>query len=502
MAGESLRDEAEQPSLNISPGAVIGGKYRLKSPLRQGGMGSVWVATHLSLDTSVAVKFMLNTPPTTAEAGSDGGSGKGKATPSSSMTVESRGRFEREAKVVAAIRSANVVQVLDYGIDQGAQYIVMELLDGEDLGAHLKRVGRMPIHEVSRLVVAVARALQRAHDAGLVHRDLKPPNVFLAKEGDEMVPKVLDFGVAKALVRDQAVGEGTVEGTLVGTPWYMSPEQARARSNIDHRADLWSLGVIIYRALTGVRPFESESLLELVVQICSQSPVPPSKVNPSLPPALDEFMAKALDRDPDKRFQSAREMSRALVAIAPVHATVPPPRDASGIHDDVTRPVAIPRESSDDILTVAAPMEDTPPSEPRLPAAPVAPAPVAAPASPAASRVRVLVVAALSGVFLALAVSGGLLIWTSRNRTQHDPVKPATSSAPVAAASSVAVPIAAPSVSIAPPPAISASVAVPVPSASAAPSAKVVKPPPPKVDCSTPFYWDKNGTKFIKPQCL
>jgi len=294
------------PALAIGDGAVIGGKYRIERALSRGAMGSVWVATHLALDTLVAIKFMsVQSPRGPGDTGSV------------SQIVESHARFEREAKAAAKLRSANVVQILDYGVDRSTPYIVMELLQGEDLGARLKRVGRMPLAEVSRLVSGVARALQRAHDAGVVHRDLKPANIFLAQDGDDEVPKVLDFGVAKAVRGERPLDDATHEGAFLGTPSYMSPEQAMAPSDVDHRSDLWSLGIIAFRALTGVKPFPSDSALQVVVQICTAEPPRASKIAPDLPAEVDAFLDRALQRDPAKRFQSAGEMARALAALSP-----------------------------------------------------------------------------------------------------------------------------------------------------------------------------------------
>jgi len=295
----------------LAEGIEIAGKYRLERLLREGGMGSVWVATHLALGTPVAIKFMA------ARLGHD-------AAGSSEPGVQERARFEREAKTAAQIRMTNVVQVLDYGVDQGMPYLVMELLEGEDLGARLERVGRLSLADSARILTPIARALQRAHDAGLIHRDLKPENIFLATEGDQETPKILDFGVAKALRGDDRKLEDTTsEGTVVGTPYYLSPEQAVGRSDIDHRSDLWSLGVIAFRMVTGRRPFHSEVLLEAVVEICS-APIPTARsVAPDLPAAADDFFDRALAREPDRRFASAREMADAFSTLADTEIGAP-----------------------------------------------------------------------------------------------------------------------------------------------------------------------------------
>lgn len=275
-----------------APGMVIAGKVRLDQLLGKGGMGAVWRGTHLTLGTPVAVKFMGDSSP------------------------EALARFQREAQVAAQIRSSNVVAIHDFGIENDLPYIVMELLDGEDLGVRLKRIQRLTLAETVQILLPVARGLERAHQAKLVHRDLKPENIFLVREGDEDVPKILDFGIAKTLVADPDGFDVTSEGAVLGTPYYMSPEQSRARRDIDHRADLWALGVIIYRMVTGNRPFSGVTATALAVQICTEAPPSVSSVMPELPPQLDAFFARALAKDPAGRFQSARELAQAFAEIA------------------------------------------------------------------------------------------------------------------------------------------------------------------------------------------
>jgi serine/threonine-protein kinase len=272
---------------------VIAGKYCLERELASGGMGAVWVARHLALDERVAVKFMAGTLPQTAEA---------------------RARFAREAQVAARLRGPNVVEVLDCGVDGDLPYLVMELLQGEHLGDRLRREHRLPLPAVASIAAQVARALTRAHAAAIVHRDLKPANLFLARVDGEEVVKVLDFGIAKAL-SGPAI-EATNGDVLLGSPQYMAPEQARASRGIDHRADLWSLAAILFRALTGLPAFEGTSAVDVIVQICTGPTPVPSRVAPELPPELDAFFLRALDRDPARRFASAREMAEALGNIA------------------------------------------------------------------------------------------------------------------------------------------------------------------------------------------
>ncbi len=296
-------------------GTVIAGRYRLDSPLAHGGMGSVWTARHVLLGARVAIKFIS---PHRADASA------------------ARARFEREARVAALLQSRHVVRILDYGVDGGTPYLVMELLDGEDLAARLAARGRLSLGETSRIVAQVARALRRAADASIVHRDLKPANVFLAREdvddGEPEVVKVLDFGVAKA-PRLDGDGDVTQMGALLGSPRYMSPEQARNSAAVDARADLWSLAVIAYRAITGAVPFGGAEPAEVLFRVCRYRAPPPSEIAPELGREVDAFFARALARDLGHRFQTAGELALAFAAAAglspPALTSSPPPRRPS-----------------------------------------------------------------------------------------------------------------------------------------------------------------------------
>ncbi|MGH7268835.1 MAG: serine/threonine-protein kinase, partial [Polyangiaceae bacterium] len=207
----------------------------------------------------------------------------------------------------------HVVQILDHGVWQGTPYIAMELLDGEDLAKRIQRVGKMTPVEVVRIVAQVCRALNKAHAAGIVHRDLKPDNIYLVPDDEREIAKVLDFGIAKTSTGID--GSNTKTGAMLGTPYYMSPEQAQGIRAVDARSDLWSLAVIAFQALTGKLPFESEALGDLLVKIIV-APVPvPTQIAPELPPTFDAWWAKASQRDPSARFQAARELADSL-AIA------------------------------------------------------------------------------------------------------------------------------------------------------------------------------------------
>jgi len=283
----------------------------------------VWVAEHLALSTNVAVKLI---------------------DPELAKKESARERFRREATAAAQLRSAHVVQILDHGIDGEQPFIVMELLEGEDLFERLAHRRRLSLRETSRVVTQVARALTKAHAAGIVHRDLKPENVFLVTNEDEEILKVLDFGVAKVSDPAKATMQRTGIGTMIGTPHYMSPEQVKGIGEVDYRADLWALGVIAYQCLTGELPFDSEGVGDLLIKISIGEMPVPSKALPSLPPSFDAWFARACDRDREKRFQSAREMAVALAAVvngeSPKAPSLRPPAPGS---QTPTRPAPPPR---------------------------------------------------------------------------------------------------------------------------------------------------------------
>lgn len=269
------------------------GRYRLLRLLARGGMSTVWVAEDHKLSRSVAVK-LLSTDLV--------------------QDPELRRRFEREAMAVARLQSPHIVQIFDYSIHEDCPAIVMELLHGEDLRRRLKRQRKIPLPKVFEIVRQVARGLGEAHAAGVIHRDLKPSNIFFARGRQHEVMKILDFGVAKA---DGAfsTGETTSAGQILGTPHFMSPEQAKAKGAVDHRTDLWSMGVLVYNMLTGQLPFTGHSPTQVLLAVASEPYHPVTLYNPELPPSLDGFIDRALARDPDHRFSSAAELANALGAI-------------------------------------------------------------------------------------------------------------------------------------------------------------------------------------------
>ncbi|HLM74061.1 MAG TPA: protein kinase [Polyangiaceae bacterium] len=278
--------------MELRPGLVVGKNVRLVRLLGEGGMGCVWVADHLTLQTEVAVKFI-----------------------SSELVKDEQAlkRFTSEATASAQIKSPHVVQVFDHGVWSDLPYIVMELLVGEDLEGRIARGGPLSLEETALIVKQSAKALSQAHTLGIVHRDIKPANVFLTSPDGEVFVKLLDFGIAKRLTGENYAKTAT--GALIGTPYYMSPEQVMDDREIDFRADLWALAVVAYESLTGKLPFDGASLGAICVAInaCQYKPV--SSLARSLPPDIDRWFAKAFARNPEERFRSAKEFADALVGI-------------------------------------------------------------------------------------------------------------------------------------------------------------------------------------------
>ena len=277
--------------MNLVAGMVVADRFKLERLLGAGGMGAVWLAHHTGLDVPCAVKFIHADAATSPEV---------------------RARFEREAKGAAQLRSPNVVQILDHGTWEGTPYIAMEYLQGEDLDVRLERQCKLGLQETLGITLQVARALGRAHAAGLVHRDLKPANIFLVHDDDREIAKVLDFGIAKSQsLTLTGTDSKTKTGSVMGTPYYMSPEQAQGTKEVDHRSDLWALAVVVYQCITGTLPFDSMALGDLFVKIIV-GPIPVPSHVAVVPAGFDAWWARATQRNPNERFQSAKELADAL----------------------------------------------------------------------------------------------------------------------------------------------------------------------------------------------
>jgi len=279
---------------------MIAGKYVLERLLGQGGMGAVFAAKHIKLSKAVAIKIML------ADA----------------SNPEAAQRFINEGRAAANIQNEHVVRVDDVDEELGYAYMVLELLDGEDLSQLLERepTRRLAPHVAAGYVLEALKGVMQAHAIGIVHRDLKPSNLFLAKRKDgSVVVKVLDFGISKAQGSSAlAASPSSLTSTkaMLGSPLYMSPEQLRSSKSVDHRADIWAIGVIAYELTTGHLPFQGDSLGELFANILETDPAPLRSYVPEIAPGLEQVVLRCLQRRPEQRFQSAAELVQALTPFA------------------------------------------------------------------------------------------------------------------------------------------------------------------------------------------
>jgi len=274
-------------------GTVLG-RYAVGRLLGSGGMGVVYEATHRDLGRRVAIKTLRE---------------------SYAASPESRRRFLREGQAAAQIRHANVADVFDVAIEEGCPYLVLEYLEGEDLASLVARESPLSLERTSDILVPVVAAVAAAHDLGIVHRDLKPQNIFLAIEHSGVVPKVLDFGISK-LADAEASATLTGTGAVLGTPHYMSPEQAQGAEVVDGRSDQYSLGVVLYQCATGRRPLQGVPLYSLIQRTVHGDFPPPRQVHPSLPGAFEQVILQAMARDPERRFPSTRALGQALLPFA------------------------------------------------------------------------------------------------------------------------------------------------------------------------------------------
>jgi serine/threonine-protein kinase len=280
-------------------GRKVGDKYRIIQSIGRGGMGVVFEAENLAVGKRVALKFIDS---------------------ESAQSAEGLQRFQREARAAGTIESAHIVQVFDVGEEQGRPFLVMELLRGENLGTRLHRQGCLSVAETVHVMEQVLRGLHRAHGKGIIHRDLKPENVFLEKtDADPMFAKIVDFGISKFVGPDKPFGQNTItqRKVVLGTPYYMAPEQARSVPDLDERADLWSLGVIGYECLSGIKPFAGDTYEQVIIAICTQPPVDLHTVSPEIPPSLADVIMQALTLDRDHRYGSAEEFMQALQRAVP-----------------------------------------------------------------------------------------------------------------------------------------------------------------------------------------
>jgi serine/threonine-protein kinase len=278
----------------ISPGQVIDGKYRITRLLGTGGMGAVYEGENVRIRRKVAIKMLHLSVSTQADV------------------VK---RFEREAQASALVGSEHICEVLDLGVlADNTRYMVMEYLDGETLSNRIRQHGRLLPHQTIPLLLQILEALGAAHAAGIIHRDLKPDNVFILpqRSGTKDFIKILDFGVSKFAQTGGEEMNVTRAGAVVGTPYYMSPEQAKGSSAIDARTDVYAIGVLLYQATTGQVPYQAETFNELLFKIVLEVAPPPQVYVPDIDPEFAGIILKAMAREPEHRFQSCAEFAAAL----------------------------------------------------------------------------------------------------------------------------------------------------------------------------------------------
>ncbi|HVZ89571.1 MAG TPA: serine/threonine-protein kinase [Polyangia bacterium] len=287
----------EEPTETLPPGTNLG-RYQIVRLLGRGGMGAVYEGTHLDLKKRVAIKTLH---------------------PSVAALPGARARFLREGEAASRIQHPNVVDVTDVGTsDNGVTYLVMEFLEGHDLGARLARSEPIPVTEAVDILLPVLAAIAVAHDEGVIHRDLKPENIFLARtRHGGLEPKVLDFGISKISSR----GNGntmalTGTGASMGTPYYIAPEQVRSAAGVDARSDQYALGAILYECVTGRRAHEGETIYEVIRSVGDGSFKPPRALKPDLPVEIEQAILRAMKLEPAQRFASVRALGRAILPFA------------------------------------------------------------------------------------------------------------------------------------------------------------------------------------------
>jgi serine/threonine-protein kinase len=536
--------------LDIKPGDVLAGKYRVERILGSGGMGMVVAAHHLQLDERVALKFLL---------------------PSAISSMEVVARFMREARAAFKVKSEHVARVTDVAqLENGSPYIVMEYLEGGDLAEWLVQRGGMPVEQAVDFVLQACEALAEAHARGIVHRDLKPANLFCVQRADgQLSIKILDFGISKITSEAGSQHQMTKTNGIVGSPLYMSPEHMKSSRNVDARTDIWSLGVILFELIAGRPPFEAETVPELVLKVAAEPPFSLRRFVPGAPADLEAVVARALAKDRDKRYQNVAELAQALLPFGPAHGQTSVARIQGTMDRAAAAAAAGARfdQSTSEIIILRKQPEPAPAPEPddgpptRPPPAPPQPGvPLVAglpePANPTMPMTasswgraapdktvsspfkmpteRVVIAAGIATAALVSALVVAVA-WSSLRTPARPPAADFAPDTPTHAAAppvTTSIPLPTPQRSPPapqlapppppPPPAPAAGSSEPAPSASEAPPPPPVlesptppataagvasthaspPPTPARNPCSPPYYFDAKGTRHFKSFCL
>ena len=317
----TLRTETPMPENPLKPGDIVMGKYRVEQLLGMGSMGIVVAATHEALQQRVAIKILLQ---------------------SNADPREQYERFKREARAAGRLKSPHVTKVLDVGtLDTGNPYLVMEHLEGRDLGSLLTHSGPLPMADAVEYILQVCEAVGEAHAAGIIHRDIKPTNLFLTlnPNGSPCI-KVIDFGISKT---NDAEVKLTKEAEILGSPLYMSPEQMDSSRTVDARSDVWALGVTLYELLSTMTPFHAAGIVQVCNRVFQGQPTPLSAYRPDLPAALEAVISRCFEKDRDRRWPNVAELAAALAPFASAHAGAYVERVAAvlGMKVEAARPTAL-----------------------------------------------------------------------------------------------------------------------------------------------------------------
>jgi serine/threonine-protein kinase len=439
-------------AVGVREGDVLAGKYRIDGLLGVGGTGVVLAAHHLQLDQRVALKFLA---------------------PESLKNPEATIRFAREARAAGKIANEHVAQVRDVcTLENGTPYIVMEFLEGRDLSVWLREEGPLPVAQAVEFVLQACEAIAEAHSLGIIHRDLKPANLFVVRRSDGLYSvKVLDFGISK--MPHGADFERTSTRIIMGSPHYMSPEQMRSSADVTPQSDIWSLGAILFELVAGESPFLGETFSEICLKAAMEHAPRLRSVRPDAPAGLEAIVAKCLEKDPARRFRDVAELAAALQPFAPLRTRASLVRIVSTrTTAPCERPVTTPKTGGRSVTVAGA------------------------------------VLALLAGFALAIAQPGGrrALHMASPTSTRGQAAAPPAQAPPEAEL--YLPPLATPTPTATPPP-----TSAPAPAPAEADDADRAPRPghdvaatsrrrAPQADCNPPFYFDANGIRVFKKECV